>query len=300
MDKNNRSKLILYAIFIFIIILLTASFILEFGVKETIEPGKLIYSSDGKVLRPPFPSSFEHPLGTDKNGNDLLTRLIIGYKYTFFISVIITLVRMLLGIFCSLSILYFLKPIKAYIESLLTPFLYVPAVIMMLLLANEEEIIIIKHGSYFLTFYQILIIVLIGTPPLLALFIKEFELLLNKDYVIASRLLGGSKFHISIRQIFPVFKQRFYIVFIQQTIATIILLIHLGVFQIFIGGKAKGGIFGDEDRFLSQSGEWGGMIGQSIFDMIHFPWLLIYPSCAVVGLILLLNIMIKLLENIQR
>lgn len=300
MIKYNHPKLILYTIFVFISLLLATSFILEFGVNKTIESGKLIYSSDGKVLRPPFPSSVEHPLGTDKNGNDLLIRLIIGFKYTFFISIIVTLVRLVIGTVCSLSILYFLKPIRSYIESFLTPFLYVPAVIMMILLAKEEEIIILKHGSSFLMFYQILIIVLIGTPPLIALLLKEFEQLLIKDFIIASRLLGASKLHISIKQIFPVFKQRFYIVFIQQTIATIVLLIHLGVFQIFIGGKAKGGIIGDENRFLSQSGEWGGMIGQSIFDMVRFPWLLIYPAGAVVGLILLLNITIKQLEKIQR
>ena len=300
MTKDNRSKWILYSIFTFLFLLFIASFFLEFGVNQSIEPGKLIYSSDGKVLRPPLPSSLEHPLGTDKNGNDLLTKLIIGFKYTFIISIVVTFIRMLIGIFCSLSVLYFLRPLKAYIESLLTPFLYVPAFILFFLLASEEEIIINKYGSHFFTFYQVLIIVLIGTPPLIELLIKEFELLLNKDYVIASRLLGASKLHISIRQIFPVFKQRFYIVFLQQTIATIILLTHLGVFQVFIGGKAKGGIIGEEDRFLSQSGEWGGMIGQSIFDMIHFPWLLIYPACAVVGLILLLNIIIKRLDRNQR
>ncbi|MEH6908767.1 ABC transporter permease subunit [Neobacillus drentensis] len=301
MTKDNRSKWILYSIFTFLFLLFIASFFLEFGVNQSIEPGKLIYSSDGKVLRPPLPSSLEHPLGTDKNGNDLLTKLIIGFKYTFIISIVVTLIRMLIGIFCSLSVLYFLRPLKAYIESLLTPFLYVPAFILFFLLASEEEIIINKYGSHFFTFYQVLIIVLIGTPPLIELLIKEFELLLNKEYVIASRLLGASKLHISIRQIFPVFKQRFYIVFLQQTIATIILLTHLGVFQVFIGGKAKGGIIGEEDdRFLSQSGEWGGMIGQSIFDMVHYPWLLIYPACAVVGLILLLNIIIKRLDRNQR
>jgi peptide/nickel transport system permease protein len=202
---------------------------------------------------------------------------------------------------CSLTVLYFLKPIKSYIESFLTPFLYVPAFILFFQLASgEEELIINTHGENFLIYYQILIIALIGFPPLLVLLMKEFEQLLTKDYVIASRLLGASNNHIATKHIFPVLKKRFYIVFIQQTIATIILLIHLGVFQIFIGGKAKGGIIGeDDDKFLSQTSEWGGMIGQSIFDMIHFPWLLLYPAFATICLILMLNIIIKQLENIH-
>jgi peptide/nickel transport system permease protein len=301
MTKTKLSKIILFVICVFLLLLLSASFIFEFGIKKSIEPERLIYTSEGKVLRPPFPSSIEHPLGTDKNGNDLLTKLIIGFKYTFFIPVIVTFFRMMISIVCSLSVLFLLKPIKSYIESFLTPFLYVPAFILFFLLASgEEELIINTHGEYFLIFYQVLIIALIGFPPLLSLFMKEFEQLLTKDYVIASRLLGANKVHIAIRHIFPVFKKRFFIVFVHQTIATIILLIHLGVFQIFIGGKAKGGIVGeDDDKFLSQSSEWGGMIGQSIFDMIHFPWLLLYPAFATICLILLLNITIKQLEKIQ-
>jgi peptide/nickel transport system permease protein len=298
MTKGNRSKIILYVICGFLLLLLTASFIVEFGMKKSIEPG-LIHTTEGKVLRPPFPSSLEHPLGTDKNGNDLLTKLIIGFKYTFFISAMVTFLRMVIGIICSLSILFFLKRLKPYIESFITPFLYVPAFIMFILLAREEELIISTRGENFLIFYQILIIALIGFPPLLSLLMKEFEQLLTKDYVVASRVLGANKFHLAKKQIFPVFKRRFYIVFIQQTIATVTLLIHLGVFQIFIGGKAKGGIIWEDDKFLSNSSEWGGMIGQSIFDMIHFPLLLLYPAFAVIGLILLLNIVIKQLEEIE-
>jgi peptide/nickel transport system permease protein len=300
MTKVNQSKIILYVIGGFLFLLLTASFIFEFGVKKSVEPDRLIYTTEGKILRPPFPSSLDHPLGTDKNGNDLLTKLIIGFKYTFFISVIVTFLRMIIGIICSLSILFFLKRLKPYIESFLTPFLYVPAFIMFFFLASGEEIIINTHGKYFLIVYQMLVIALIGFPPLVSLFMKEFEQLLTKDYVVASRLLGATKFHLAKKQLFPVFKRRFYIVFIQQAIATITLLIHLGVFQQFIGGKAKGGIIGeDDDKFLSNSSEWGGMIGQSIFDMVHFPWLLLYPAFAVIGLILLLNIILKQLEKIR-
>jgi peptide/nickel transport system permease protein len=295
--KANSSKIILFVIFIFLLLLLALSFFFEFGINTSHEPTKLIYDSNGKVLRPPFPSSLKHPLGTDKNGSDLLTKLIVGFKYTFLFSIVSTFFRMMAAIVCSLFILFFLKPIKPYIESFLAPFLYVPAFILFFFLASEDEFIIATHGEYFLIFYQLLIIVLIGFPPLLSLLMKEFEQLLTKDYVVASRLLGASKFHLAKKQLFPVFKERFFIVFIQQTIATIILLVHLGVFQIFIGGKGKAGIIGEDDKFLSNSSEWGGMIGQSIFDMVHFPWILLYPAIAVIGLILLFNIIIKQLEN---
>jgi peptide/nickel transport system permease protein len=300
MTKGRRSKIIVSVICGFLFFLLAASFMVEFGLKDSVEPDWLLYTSEGKVLRPPFPSSLEHPLGTDKNGNDLLMKLISGFKYTLIIAAIVTFLRMIIGMIGSLSILFFLKRIKPYIESFLTPLLYVPAFILYMTLVGDEEFLSNSRGEYFLIVYQMLVIALIGFPPLLSLLLKEFEQLVTKDYVVASRLLGASKFHLAKKQLFPVFKKRFLVVFIQQTIATITLLIYLGVFQRFIGGKAKGGIIGEDDKSLSNSSEWGGMVGQSIFDMVHYPGLLIYPALAVIGLILLLNIIMKQLENNDR
>lgn len=305
MTNVKRSKIILFVICLFLLLLLGLSFYFEFGVPSH-EPERLIHDSNGKVLNPPFPSSFKHPLGTDKNGNDLLTKLIIGFKYTFIFSIVSTFLRIMIAIICGLFILFFLKPLKPYIETFFAPFLYVPAFLLYMFLAGEDDLIIATHGEYFLIFYQMLIIVLIGFPSLLSLLMKEFEPLLKKNYVVASKLLGAGKFHLVKKQLFPVFKGRFFIVFIQQTIANIILLVYLGVFQMFIGGKAKGGILGEDDpthpnlsKSLSKSNEWGGMIGQSIFDMVHFPWILFYPAIALIGLILLFNIMIKQLEKID-
>src|SRR4051794_11545363 len=97
MNKANRSKIILFGICIFLLLLLGLSFYFEFGVKAH-DPERFIYDSNGKFLSPPFPSSFKHPLGTDKNGNDLLTKLIIGFKYTFLFSIVSTFFRMLAAI----------------------------------------------------------------------------------------------------------------------------------------------------------------------------------------------------------
>lgn len=52
----------------------------------------------GKVAKAPFPPSFENPLGTDNDGRDLLSLLIIGTKDTLRYIFLITIIRYLVAI----------------------------------------------------------------------------------------------------------------------------------------------------------------------------------------------------------
>jgi len=137
----------------------------------------------------------------------------------------------------------------------------------------------------------------VGIPPLIVLFSKEFQEILKMEYIEASFHLGASNFHIVLKHIIPVLRPRLIIVFLQQIISTLVLLLHLGIFQIFIGGQLEGAINEAGDQFLSKSGEWAGMVGQSVFDLITAPWIVLAPSFAFVLLILSINIMIRQLDS---
>lgn len=54
---------------------------------------------------------------------------------------------------------------------------------------------------------------------------------------------------------------------------------------------------GEEDKSLSKSGEWAGMVGQSVSDLITAPWIVLAPSLAFVVLILIINIMVRQLDS---
>jgi peptide/nickel transport system permease protein len=126
------------------------------------------------------------------------------------------------------------------------------------------------------------------------------ELKLNKEYIQASYLLGASNLHILRKQLIPVLRPQFKIVYLQQLISTLQLLIHLGIFELFIGGVIKGGTFGDDEgslNYLSYSGEWAGMIGQSKYELMTAPWIILGPGLAFVILFLSLNYVLRRLDT---
>ena len=55
--------------------------------------------TNGKVLAPPLEpfKNESYPLGTDKWGYDLMSMILYGIRYTVFVSLAVTFIKMLLG-----------------------------------------------------------------------------------------------------------------------------------------------------------------------------------------------------------
>lgn len=72
-------------------------------------------ASQGKVMRsPPFPPSNSHWFGTNLIGRDILTLLLYGAKYTVFTSILVALVRLIIGATAGLwSGIYLKKTIQS-------------------------------------------------------------------------------------------------------------------------------------------------------------------------------------------
>ncbi|MDG5471620.1 ABC transporter permease subunit [Jeotgalibacillus sp. ET6] len=291
--KTNSNTLI-YSVLVLLLLLLTASFVYEWGFKEGVKPVNMKPDAAGEMVSPPFPPSFDHPLGTDRNGNDLSLRILNGAKYTLIFVFGVGLLRVVFSIFFGALLTFTWKPIRKLIETFMQPYINIPAFILVYFLAFAFLPIDETHGMVPLMSFQFLVLTLVGIPLLMMVFSKEFGEILKMEYIHASFQLGASKRHIVLKHIIPVLRPRLMIVLLQQMISALILLLHLGVFQIFIGGELEGGIIGaDEDLSLSKSGEWAGMVGQSISDLVTAPWIVLAPSLAFVGLILLLNIIIR-------
>ena len=64
---------------------------------------------------------------------------------------------------------------------------------------------------------------------------KQNELI-KKEFIISAKILGGSKFHIAKKHIFPLLKERFWILFGQQITQTLLVMTHLGLFNLYFGG----------------------------------------------------------------
>ncbi|MBM7578055.1 ABC transporter permease subunit [Jeotgalibacillus terrae] len=292
--KNKSYILILIPSALFLLV--AASFIYEWGFNEDTEVASYQTNEAGEILTHPYPPSFDHPLGTDRKGQDLLLRILNGAKYTILFVLSVGLVRMIAGMLLGALLTFMPKRIKDFVQLFLTPYVNVPAFILVYFLAYVFFAVPTDDGGLQLIFIQFVILTSVGVPSLVLLFSNEFQDGLKHEYIQASYQLGATKKHIVIRHLLPVLRNRFTIVFLQQIIASLILLIHLGVFRIYIGGQAEGSVSFDEEILLSKSGEWAGMIGQSVFDIVTAPWIVLAPGMAFVLLIVMLNTMIRLIR----
>lgn len=114
-------------------------------------------------------------------------------------------------------------------------------------------------------------------PPAAILIASETSVILKRDFVISSRVLGGDPFHLFRYHLFPHLKQSFINLFTRQTIQAILVMTHLGVFELFFGGtlidySLMGG------RPVPVTYDWASLIGMYYYNLqTHAPWLVGIP-----------------------
>ncbi|WP_419881238.1 ABC transporter permease subunit [Peribacillus sp. B-H-3] len=265
-------------------------------VKEHIKADRIHITENGDTEFAPFPPSIHHPLGTDRGGNDLVLRVLDGAKYTIFFITIVSLARIIISITCAYLLVFPLKKVSNKIQLFLMPFQYIPAFVLVNILSPDLIFLKTQMGYTKMIIIQLLIIIFVGFPILINTVSNEMKEIVKSSYIEASMHLGASNWRILTKHIVPVMKNRLISLFLQQISANLLLLIHLGVFKYFIGGIKPGNIAADPERdakYLSQSGEWAGMIGQSINDILTAPWILFSPLLLSVIFLIIVNLLSK-------
>lgn len=293
--NNLKRPLLLIAGFL-LVLLAVSSIYSAFFITDA-EPERIVYNDQGEVVgKAPFPPSFTHPLGTDKVGNDLASRMIEGAKYTVIFITGVTLLRMIISMNIVYLLIFPFEKRSEWIETVFIPFKFIPAFVLVLFLSPYLQDAIVHMGFWKLVLYQFVVFVLIGIPILSEVLVKESRSVLKNEYIAAAIQLGASNWRIYTKHIIPVLKARLLVTFLQQLSINLVLLIQLGVFQYFIGGIKPGNIAAEEEvvpRYLSESGEWAGMIGQGKDEFLTAPWIFFGPLMISV----LFLIIIKALAN---
>ncbi|MFC0186930.1 ABC transporter permease [Fictibacillus aquaticus] len=240
----------------------------------------LSYDEDGMVQVPPYPPFSDFILGSDQNGRDLLHVVIEGAKWTIGATVVIALARIVFGLIFAMIISFFVKKGYDYLESWFDSFSILPmTMIAYFLLAN---VLVFDSGdtsapsfSVRLSF-EILILTILAVPTVSFYIANETKRLLREEYVQTSRMLGGNTKHVIIKHIIPQLFPVLIIVFMQQFVQTLILLAHLGVLKLFLGGTV---VFTDLNgkEFYTASHEWSGMLGLYYQQLMAYPWIPFVP-----------------------
>lgn len=237
------------------------------------------------------PPTADYPMGTDRNGRDVFSRILYGARETIGLPIIATSFSVLLGTMLGLAIGYYGGWIDEIISRILDSLLAIPALIMALVtlativptLEMADNPLIQSIGAVNLAL--IFVITLLYTP-IVARVIRSATLnLRDKGYVEVARLRGESAAYILFNEILPGVLPALIVEGSLRFSYAIFLVASLG----FLGLGAQ-----------PPSPEWGRMVLDARSQYATAPWALWYPVLAIALLIISVNLMSDGLQRIFR
>ena len=247
--KSNHLALLGLWVFLFLTVLAVfAPFIAPYGINEQHSQALILppsWSDDGSV---------NFILGTDGLGRDLLSRLMNGTTSTFGLAILTALLTTLFGVI--LGILAALS--KGFRSSILNHLLDVTLAIPSLLLAII--IVAILGPGLMNTVWAIILSLL---PQYIHSIRNIVRQELVKDYVIAHRLDGASKWRILIKGILPNIYEQIVLIFTMSLSTAILDIAALGFLQL--GAQPP-------------TAEWGAILAENLSLIYLAPWTVALPG----------------------
>ncbi|MED3553593.1 ABC transporter permease subunit [Cytobacillus praedii] len=266
-----------YSLYIGIICVTVLLFLCIFGpmmashsLTETLET----QYTDGKVISPPMEpfETVDYPLGTDKWGYDLLSMILHGIRYTVFIALAITLIKMIVGTVLGLYIGQW-KRTPSWMVAFENAWSYVPLFLILYFFMRPINFNSQLETSTLLGYF-IVIASIISIPSIVSsVRLKTVEL--NKSvYIEAAKALGASKNRLIWRHIFPQLKETILVMFILEIVYVITIMGQLALVNIFVGGTLRRF---DPLIYLSVTKELSGLVGQARLNIYGNTHILIVP-----------------------
>jgi peptide/nickel transport system permease protein len=297
MKRNSKSILSIISIGFISLIFIASLYHYYFMDNHIPQTGVLYDEHANAIDAPPYSPSVQFWFGTDRLGNDVFYQIIAGAKYTLGIAFGVSVLRVFLSYWFGYLLFLLNYPSNKALVSLTEAFRYIPATILCFFILFPITIST-SFSLWQKIIYELLVLIVIALPTLSLVFKDEFEQAHNKEFIIASKTIGGSKLHILNKHIIPILKPRILVIYIQQVIQTLILLAHLGLLRIFIGGTTFESLFDNEPALaLSKTYEWSGLIGIYFYQLKNYPWLLLIPVCFFAITILSMNFILDNITN---
>lgn len=274
MNRKYKINYSLYVGLFLVAVLLLLCFIGQpmapHSITETLET----QYKDGKVIAPPMMpfKSVSYPLGTDKWGYDLFSMVMHGLRYTVFIALTVTLIKMLIGSVFGLYIGTW-KKTPSWVIAFENAWSYIPLFLilyffMMPISFNSE----LETSS--LIAYFIIITSMISIPSIISSVRMKTAEIYKSVFIESAKVLGAGRNRLIWKHIFPQLKETFLVMFILEIVSVIAIMGQLGLMNIFIGGTI---VRYDPLIYLSVTKELSGLVGQARGNIYGNTYILTVP-----------------------
>ncbi|WP_085523440.1 ABC transporter permease [Tuberibacillus sp. Marseille-P3662] len=287
--------------FLFLFILFISSIIHTFVFDSYIPEKDVLYEDGQLAASSPLTPADYPPLGTNNLGESLFYKVLLGAKWTIGIAFLVAIFRMMisfvLGIFYGQYLMRFNQMISKIAES----FHYVPMALLAYLLLEPVLMEQGAIGQFEYSFgtrviFEVVILTVIALPTTTLKIGSDMTYILRQAFITGAEVMGASRFHILKKHIMPHLAPKLWIQFAQQVIQVLIILVHLGLLQLFFGGTDVGMGPGGT-TFTSLSGEWSGLIGKGYQYLEVHPWIPLTPLVMFALAILAMNFVLEGLKS---
>ena len=280
---------------------------------DRIPTTSLLYDANGKPIPAPYDLKNFPPFGTDSFGRDLFIAMVVGAKYTIAVALIITFLRVFPSIWIGLFIHFFLNKLERPIKSIVDALNYFPMTLLAYLLLDvlliQEVQMMLVDGSLIsgaepLSYWTrvilyVVVLVLLFIPTNSVLISNEVKTIYNMEFIESSRTLGASNWRIVTKHIKPFLVPQLAIIFLRDFIQTLILMSHLAVLGLFVGGYIWREDLFSLNKKISSSNEWAGLLGMWWeFLWTSYPWISFIPILFLSILVLSAKGMLEGLTNV--
>jgi peptide/nickel transport system permease protein len=210
--------------------------------------------------------SWEYPLGTDKQGRDILSRIIHGARVSLTVSLVAVFIAGLVGTSLGLMAGYFGGGMDHLLMRVVDIALSIPAILLALVL-------VAALGPSFVT--VIAVIAGIFWSRYARLVRGNTLAVMSQDFVARARVAGASNFRIMVRHIFP------------NVVNTVIVLATLEIGQVILLEATLSFLGAGIPR---PTPAWGLMVSDGRELIVDAWWVAFFPGIAILLVVLSLNL----------
>jgi peptide/nickel transport system permease protein len=223
----------------------------------------------------------DYPFGTDNQGRDVFSRVILGAESIFRLAGLGTFIAVLLGSLLGLLMGYRGGWLDEWLGRLIDLILAMPALLISLVMVGVIRSLEFEPGTWQANLAQnaVLVVIAILYIPIVARVVRSATLeVKTRQFVEAAQLRGETSLYIMLREILPLV--------IPALVVEASLRFSYAIFLVaslsFLGFGAEQG-----------SADWGLMVSdtRSSGDYSLTPWALQFPALAIVVLVIGVNLM---------
>jgi peptide/nickel transport system permease protein len=254
----------------------------------------LIYDKAGYLIaKAPSPPSKIHPLGTDGNGIPYELILLPGLKQYVGIAVAVTVLRMGLSFLMALVISSLKKKTYYMLEHIFHVFQFIPGTLLAFIVLAPIRVPDMKEQ----TILWIVVLSLIALPNLSIVLASEMRKVKSREFIEATKILGGGAWHIFRVHVIKFLKSKLLILLNQQLVQVLVMMIALSLLYVPLSYTTMA------FHLDTQSGDglnvsWASLIADGKKWIWVMRWLLIDPALAIFIIIISIQMMTSAVRRV--